>query len=409
MQHQGQILTTAQKQIISPQLYQQMDIIAMPIQDLHDRIKEEVQSNPALKCSRKKSHDDIIAATVSRPETLQEHLLFQLHVQKTDPRIIEAGELLIQNLDENGFNIEKPETVVKDLPPEIISRAAKLISTLDPPGTCTDGYRESLEVQASLREDAPPHTIDILKNHFEDLGKKKYREIAQSLKISEAKVLEILEFIRKLSPYPGANFSQDQPHYIIPALKITSGKEGIEIFLLDDTIPSLRINSSFEKQGEKNPEAKKFVTEKVREAKAFISLVENRNNTLLRTASAIVNRQQDFFMNGPKSLAPLTQHDIAADMGVSDSTVSRVTSKNYVQTDWGIFLMSYFFTSNISENLSKESVKFRIHDIIEQNKEGKKLSDQKISDILNGQGINISRRTVAKYRKELDIASSFQR
>lgn len=429
-------------------MIQQMKLMALPLPELRARIQEELENNPALEAEydspdiyfsqmedavpeNVRTTDDeyygddndggissIIEKTVSEKETLQDYLLFQLRAQKTEKNIADAAELLIQNLDSDGFHIEDPETVTK-AGHDITEKAMNLVRMLDPRGTCTWGYRESLLVQAAFVPGAPAEIGTIIENHLEDLEKGRFKETAGRLGISENRTREIFDIIKTLNPYPGRGFGKETAGYIIPDLKILQEEGSIRIYLNNENIPSLMVSPYFEKlsKEKKDGETARFTGSKVREAMNFISMIRMRNETLLRTAQAIAEKQKDFFLNGPRHLVPLTQRELAEEIGMHESTVSRLASEKYVLTDWGTYRLKHFFSTAVQVStkaepggeLAKESVKEIIKEIIRENKGGKKLSDQKISDILAEKGITLARRTVGKYRKELDIASSFER
>jgi RNA polymerase sigma-54 factor len=427
--------------------------MAMPIQELKFTIREELEKNPALEVIEEKSDESLETAelrteedffenssdpgrtlneeasdskrkfmegALSRPESLHDHLILQLRVQPIEPEQFHVGELLVQNLDDNGFHLEDPETLVKGENKKLIPATIKLIQGFDPVGTCTADYRESLIIQTSLNPAAPEYTTDILSDYLDLLEKSKFAEIARKLKISQDHVLSILDFIKTLEPFPGRQYSTSKSTYVIPDLLVTM-KEG-EFFLIlnDEEIPVLGINPFFteimkngKEKSEKNLKA--FVNSNVKDARWFIRSIHQRNQTLLKIAKAIVEFQRDFFIKGPKYLVPLTLKDIAEEVEVHETTVSRITTAKYVQTEWGIFELKHFFSNSISgagsqgSRFSKEGVKEIIREIIENDSSDKHLSDQKISDLLKKQGINIARRTVAKYRNELDIDSSYRR
>ena len=356
-----------------------------------------------------------IEGALSRPETLQEHLLWQLRLQPIDEDVRRIGELLIQNLDADGFHKEPVELLLKDENPDKVAAALDLVRRLDPQGTCTANYKESLMVQAQLMPDAPDGILEALE-HLELLEKGKIAEVAKKIKRSEAEVNEILERIKELSPFPGRQFDSSEVRFVVPDVQVVRKNEEFVIILNDEEIPVLGINPFFMKlsdgkDGEKP--VRDFVRENIKEARWFIRSINQRNHTLLKVMRAIVEFQRTFFAKGPKYLAPLTLKDIAQEIGVHETTVSRIANGKYVQTEWGIFEIRYFFTNSISgagssgSRYSKEAVKEIIREII-QSEEGS-LSDQDIADLLSRRGIPLARRTVAKYRKELDLGSSYTR
>ena len=456
MQYQKPVLIQEQKMKLSPQMFQSIQLMALPVQDLKFRIQEEVDRNPALEIKDQKkeiSIDEVsssrrddydyfenssdpgffssaspdsdskrmfIEGVLSREESLQEHLLSQLRIQPVGEDIFRAGELLIQNLDENGFFIEEPESLDKNISADSFRKAAELINRFDPQGTCTSGYRESLIVQTRLAEEAPEYTVEILEDFLELLEKGRFREIAKSLKIRENQVTAALDFIKTLNPFPGRQFAPEDTRYVIPDLLIKVSEGELVIKLNEEEIPVLGISPSFEDltgedfSGAKS--AKKFVNSSIKDARWFIQTIGLRNQTLLKTATAIAFFQKNFFLKGPRFLHPLTLKDIAEEVGVHETTISRISNSKYIQTDWGIFPLKYFFstalarTDSAESSVSRESVKFMLKEIIETEGKDRHLSDQKLADYLKEKnGIKIARRTVAKYRKELDIASSYDR
>jgi len=452
VQLQRPSFTQEQRLKMNPQLYQSIRLMALPVVDLRETIQAELERNPALEIiedkttisldsalKETKEEDDYFEATsdsgftrrgtdedadeqqkfiegaLSRPETLQEHLLWQLRLQPIDEDVRRIGELLIQNLDADGFHKEPVELLLKDEDPDKVAAALDLVRRLDPQGTCTANYKESLMVQAQLMPDAPDGILEALE-HLELLEKGKIAEVAKKIKRSEAEVNEILERIKELSPFPGRQFDSSEVRFVVPDVQVVRKNEEFVIILNDEEIPVLGINPFFMKlsdgkDGEKP--VRDFVRENIKEARWFIRSINQRNHTLLKVMRAIVEFQRTFFAKGPKYLAPLTLKDIAQEIGVHETTVSRIANGKYVQTEWGIFEIRYFFTNSISgagssgSRYSKEAVKEIIREII-QSEEGS-LSDQDIADLLSRRGIPLARRTVAKYRKELDLGSSYTR
>lgn len=457
MQLQKPILSQEQKLKMNPQLYQSIQLMALPLQDLKLRIQEEVESNPALELVKddstvsidelpKQQKDDYDAfenssdpgyregyddeasdskrkfmeGALSRSESLQDHLMWQLRLQKISEDQFKTGELLIHNLDNNGFHREIPEVLLPPSYKPYLDEMMRIIQTFDPVGTCTRDYRESLVVQARLSPDVPDIAFPLLTDHFDLLEKGKYLQIAKKMKVTEEQVLRGLEFIKGLNPFPGSTFSTEKPRYVIPDLMVTIKEGEFVIIMNDEEIPVLRVNEFFQSILDKDKDAgerevKKFVNTRVKDARWFINSIHQRNQTLLKVSRTIVEFQRDFFLKGPKYLVPLTLKDIAKEIGVHESTVGRISNGKYIQTEWGIYEIKYFFSNSISgagstgSRFSKEGVKQVIKEILEAEGKNTHLSDQKISDLLAKRGINIARRTVAKYRKELDIASSYNR
>ncbi|MCL1817566.1 MAG: RNA polymerase factor sigma-54 [Spirochaetaceae bacterium] len=461
MQFQKPVLVQDQRLRMNTQLVQSIQIMALPLLDLRIRIQEELERNPALEVleeppnlsledDSKQTKDEIeyeyfadssdpglpprgspydeegaeakrrfMESAPARPESLQDHLVGQARLQPVSPEIRGVCELLIRNLDEDGFHREKPETLVSEAQRGLLEESMRLVQRLDPQGVCTAGYRESLIVQASLRPEAPPSALPVLRDYFEDLERGKYREIAKALKTDEDEIEEALAFIKTLTPFPGRLYCGEEPRYVIPDVIVKLKDNQFVIILNDEEIPVLGVDPFFADMQEsarkkKGREVKQFVTENIREARWFINAIHQRNQTLLKVARAIVEFQREFFLRGPTYLRPLTLKDVAAEIEVHETTVSRTATSKYMQTEWGIFELKYFFSNSISgtgswgSRFSKAGVKQLVREIIEK-EGGTGLSDQGIADLLSEKGISLARRTVAKYRKELDIGSSYGR
>ncbi|MBI9107096.1 MAG: RNA polymerase factor sigma-54 [Spirochaetales bacterium] len=462
MQYQKPVIIQEQKLKLSPQMYQSIQLMALPIQELNNRIQEELEKNPALEIISEKptisleeaesavnskseeteyfenysdpgftssssrydndasdSKHKFIEGTLSRPESLQDNLMWQLRVQKLSVKEREIGELLIQNLNENGFHIEDPLKLVNPEDEPILTHIKEIIQTFDPAGSCTENYRESLLVQISLDPDAPEQLHELIDIYLDLLEKKKMREICKAMKIEEPELQDLIGYLRHFSPFPGRAFSTETVKYVIPDLLVRLKDGEFIIILNDEEIPVLGLNLFFQEidrdKSEEDKDINQFVKTNLAEAKWFIRSINQRNETLLKISGAIIDFQRNFFLNGPKYLAPLTLKDIAETVSVHETTVSRISNAKYIQTEWGILPLKYFFSNSIGgtgnggSQFSKGSVKEIMKEIIEEHVEEKKLSDQKISDLLKKKGISIARRTVAKYRKELKIDSSYTR
>ncbi len=437
---------------MSPQLLQSIKLMELPIIDLRERIEEEIERNPALEIMEDPSlvsldagvkiqkeeddyfestsdpgfirqgsgedsdeHNKFIEGALSRPETLQDHLLWQLQLQPLDDEIREIGELLIQNLNDDGFHIEAPDVLLAGFDAEKIDQTLNMIRSFDPQGTCTFDYMESLKIQSRLMPN-PPDGIEKLLDYLEPLEKGRFLDVAKKTGLKEPEVRLIFERIKELSPFPGRQFSSDEVRFVVPDVQVLKKEGNFVIKLNEEEIPVLGINPFFMKISDEKGEtkdARDFVRENIKEARWFIQSINQRNHTLLKVTRAIVEFQRSFFVNGPKYLAPLTLKDIANEIGVHETTVSRTANGKYLQCEWGIFEIRYFFTNSISgagssgSRYSKEGVKEILKEFILG--EERHLSDQEIADHLAKRGIPIARRTVAKYRKELDLGSSYTR
>jgi RNA polymerase sigma-54 factor len=458
VQSQKISLQQTQQLKMSPQLLQSIKLMELPIIDLRERIEEEVERNPALEMlndpsvisldagvKAQKEEDDysdgasdpgfarhgssedsdehhkMIEGVLSRSETLQEHLLWQLYLQPLDDESRQIGELLIQNLNDDGFHREPLNQLFADNDSQKtehmlkVERMLNMIRSFDPVGTCTVDYKESLRVQSRLMQN-PPLCIEEVLEYLEPLERGRFQEVAKKTGLKEPEIREIFERIKELSPFPGRQFSSGETRFVVPDVQVLKKEGNFVIKLNEEEIPVLGINPFFmqlsdEKGGEKA--ARDFVKENIKEARWFIQSINQRNHTLLKVTRAIVEFQRSFFVNGPKYIAPLTLKDIASEIGVHETTVSRTANGKYMQTEWGIFEIKHFFTNSISgagssgSRYSKEGVKEILRELILA--ADKKLSDQDIADQLAKRGIPLARRTVAKYRNELDLGSSYTR
>lgn len=456
VQAQRPVLVAEQRQKLNPRMLQSIKILAMPVAELTEEIQAEIEANPALEVlddhsevslesyaedkadspsdswedenadfsySSASPDDDskrkFLEGAIALPESLQEHLLAQLCMLPLSPATRELGERLIQNLDESGFHTTDPYELCAGCPREAIDEAMAAVRTLDPCGTCVADYRESLLVQAQLDPEAPEGAIEVLRDHLDSLEKGRKAEVRKALKLKEGQFEAILAYVKSLSPFPGRLFCTEQTRYVVPDLAIRVEDNEFIIELNDEIIPVLGINPFFaelssRKAGAKEIEA--FVKGNIEKAKFFIGSIQQRNATLVKVARAIVKFQPRFFLEGPRAMQPLTLRDVADEVGVHETTVSRIANGKYVQTEWGIMELRRFFTNAVPSTASsvdqhsKEGVKAVLKEILAEEKGGDgALSDREIVDILAGRGIKIARRTVAKYRGELDMDSSFSR
>lgn len=441
-------------------MIQSIRLMALPLQELKEQIQEEIEANPALEvvsdpstlsldslpesedrsgaeasdpfenssdpgyASRSGADDDskrmFIEGAIARPETLQEHLLWQLRLQRLDDEQRAIGEALIQNLNDDGFHKEDPALLCASYSSNLVHEVTSLVRSFEPAGTCTSDYRESLLVQALLDPMAPPAAAAILKEHIELLEKGKHAEIQKRLRLTDADMQAALSFIKGLAPFPGRAYSVEETRYVVPDIMVKLKDGDFVIVLNDEEIPVLGIDPFFDRLAERADSGKPrdrvtnaYVRDNIKRAKFFIRSIHQRNQTLLKVTRAVVEYQRGFFAEGPKRLSPLTLRDVAEEVGVHETTVSRIANRKYLQTDWGIFELRYFFTNSISgagsrgSKYSKEGVKQVIKEIIQSERAA--LSDRDIMEVLARKGIKLARRTVAKYRGELDLDSSFGR
>jgi RNA polymerase sigma-54 factor len=499
-----QIQRTSQVQVqrMSQTQIQAMNMLAMGSQDLRTEIYKEIENNPAIEIvcdplltgaenihhrpvgpvdytrlsnssasgEEKAEHfQQMLENEPDNRETLQDHLLFQLNVMHLLPEERLLGENLIHNLDEKGFHILAPVSLLDKehgQNQKMLERSIDLVQHMDPIGTCCTNTEESLLVQARITGKAPLLALFLLGGHLDMLDPPVVQKIQKklilfrnsqkqlafdqpsmldSLALTAEEVEQALSFIRTLDPHPAQGFGSSPAQYIQPDVFIAKvpghlDKDDFDngvvscgthcyyqITLAHDIIPEVRIDPEFSKTSVVK-DRKGFVNDAVRRANFFIENLLYRNSTIIRVCCEIVRIQMSFFEKGPGCLVPLNQRQLAERIGVHESTISRMAGSKYIQCEWGIFSVKYFFTnavpalvtvlnrSGLSGNLpdssnavvSKEAVLIAIRKIIEMHS-AKQLSDQKLAAELEKQGIKIARRTVAKYRGELALGSSYSR
>ncbi|MBQ3316319.1 MAG: RNA polymerase factor sigma-54 [Spirochaetales bacterium] len=452
------------EQTLSPQMLQSLALLPMPILELKAHIQAEIESNPALEIpdseydmkmsapGTEKSMDDRMddadssfyedasyTSTYADPEasdrkqmmienssapgeTLKEHLMAQLGEVPTSERIRTIAETLISNLDQNGFYMLSLDALFEDsdYTQEEISEAVDLVQGFDPAGVCVQDFRQSLILQAKLSgmadEDLGIFSA-LVNDHLEKLKGGKFKEVASALRISEEDLQTFYSILRSLTPYPGQNYSADSISAVEPDFSIRSSNGTLVLEINRGDIPNLEITPGFESMaddlsGAEAKETASYIRDSVRQARNLINQVNLRFQTLYKAAAAIMEYQSEFFLKGPRYLKTMTLKDIAEKIGVHETTMSRLAQSKWVDTDWGLFQLKYFFTQGVSTtsgdqaSVSRNVVKDMIAEIISENGA---LSDQKISDMLLSRGIKCARRTVGKYRSELNIDSSYSR
>jgi RNA polymerase sigma-54 factor len=302
------------------------------------------------------------------------------------------------------------------IPKENFDRLLALIQSFYPAGVGARDLRECLLIQLQRQEKENTIEYKIVAEHMEDLGKRRFPEIARQLNISVEEVQRAAEKIARLNPRPGQVFAAAPQNYVLPDVTVEKVDGDYQIILNDEQIPHLRISNLYKDiiaQGNNGSEVKDYIRDKIRSGKFLIRSIHQRQQTISNIAHQIVSRQRDFLEHGPSHLKPLTMGEIADAIGVHETTVSRAVSGKYMATPQGVFEMKYFFTSGYQtatgESLSNTSVKEAILDLVKHENGNAPFSDQQIVEILNERGIPIARRTVAKYRDELNILPSNMR
>ncbi len=360
-----------------------------------------------------------VEATLTRRATLAEHLEWQLQLASLPIEEEIVAHLIIGNLDERGYL----QAVVEDLArqagvrEEVGEAALRKVQEFDPPGVAARDLRECLSAQVRSLEIDDPVVLRIIDSHLERLIKRDFRGIGKLLGIPLEDVAVAARVIGRLEPRPGRAFGGEEPVYIVPDIYVTKVGEEFHIQLNDDGLPRLRISALYRDvltRGNGVPkDTKDYVSEKVRSAMWLIKSIHQRQRTIYKVMQSITKHQRDFFDRGINYLRPLNLRDVADDIEMHESTVSRVTTNKYAHTPQGIFELKYFFNSSISrldgEAVASESVKERILRLIRNEDPARPLSDQRIAEMLRVANINIARRTVTKYRESMRILSSTKR
>lgn len=356
---------------------------------------------------------------LTRKTSLQDHLMWQLSLSRLEQmdRVIACE--LVGNIDDDGYLQATTEEIAAQLEVELaqVERVLTVVQDFDPIGVASRNLRECLLKQVRHLDMQGSPVELILLDHLSDLEGRRYPVIARALHISVDEVYEAAKFISGLDPRPGSLYGQDDVQYISPDIFVHKVGEEYIVVLNDEGLPNLRINSFYRNAlsgaTKVDDEAGDYIQEKLRGALWLIKSIHQRQRTIYKVTKSIVKFQKEFFDRGVSQLKPLVLRDVAEDIEMHESTVSRVTTNKYVQTPQGLFELKYFFNSGIhtteGNSVASESVKIKIKDIISAENDRKPFSDQKIVAMLKDQGIDIARRTVTKYREMLGLGSSTQR
>lgn len=462
-------LRLSQKLIITPQLQQAIKLLQMPQLELAQALNQELIENPFLEeCvdeieneipveerevyesqeDSELSVDDLLKFSVdeyfsersndgrdlgyfnpgieeqpsyelfvTKKPDLYEHLLWQLRLSNADDNVRKAAEAVIGNIDDDGYLRATEEELIRLLNSdmETIRAAISLVQTFDPTGVGARDLKECLLIQIRSWNLGGTLVEKILLNNMEDLQKKRYSQIAKQYNSPLDDIMAAVQIIEGLEPRPGRSFSNVQTNYIVPDVFINKTDEGYQIILNDEGMPRLRLNNSYKKlllRNDLSKEDKDFLKSKLKLATELIRNLDQRNKTIYRVSESILKFQKEFFDKGAQYLKPLNLREIAADINMHESTISRVTSNKYLSCDHGIFNFRFFFSSAVQSDNGKISstiVKDMIKKLISDEDSKNPLSDQAISEELKKLNIHIARRTIAKYREELKIPPQNQR
>ncbi|TYO94853.1 RNA polymerase factor sigma-54 [Desulfallas thermosapovorans] len=350
---------------------------------------------------------------VTRAPNLMEHLLQQLGLVKCNKRKKAIAEYIIGNINDNGYlgcPIDEIANQMQEAPGEVLD-ALRVVQSFDPPGVGARSLQECLQLQLNYLGLEDPLVNVVVERHLLDLADGKFSRMAQLLGVPVQEIQRVADLLKTLDPKPGRNFSSSNDNrYIVPDIILNKVDGEYVIITNDNSLPRLTINNTYravlgQDKGDNN--TKKFVEHKLNAAAWLIKSIEQRRLTLYKVTKCLVDLQRDFLDYGVKFLKPLNLKTVADIVGLHESTVSRATANKYIQTPQGVFEMKYFFSSGLSNlggsAVSAESIKKTLQEIVNGEDAKKPLNDQQIADIFNRRGIKISRRTVAKYRDELNI------
>ncbi len=466
-------LKLTQKLVMTPQLQQAIRLLQLSRLDLEQAIQEEMVENPVLEeetleegtveqrvaesaTEKEKAKEEgsggeeldweqymdsaigsgfqaeagvplddgerpTLESTYTVERSLADHLVWQLRVSNLPEFVKKIGPCLIGCLDGDGYLRENDEALSQlcHCPVEQIPKVLTHLRRLDPVGAFARDLTECLLLQ--LKQVADPHPLvePLIRNYLKDLETRRYTEVAEALETSVDEILAALHQLRQLEPKPGRRFDSDAPIYVVPDVYVVRKGDQFEIRLNDDGLPRPRISPYYLEMykrlnsEEMDAASREFIKEKLNHAMALIKSLDQRQKTIYRTTESILRFQRDFFLKGPNYLRPLILRDVAEDLGMHESTISRVTSNKYLHCERGIFELKYFFSSSLKsthgEDLSAVYVKNRLREILAEEDPKRCLSDQSLANLLAQEGIKIARRTVAKYREELKILPAASR
>lgn len=357
--------------------------------------------------------------TLRQKESLEEHLVWQLNCSIATEKERELGAILIGNINNEGYLDEDLETLAREAGATLdeMEDALLLVQSFNPPGVAARNIRECLLLQLYSHGMKGTLAESLVKDHLMELDERNFKKLSRSLNVTIDDIVGAVKAIREFDPKPGLQFNPEEAHYITPDLYVVKVDNDYQVFLNDEDIPSLKINPYYHsilknKSKEKNP-TKEYLESRYRSALWLIKSIEQRRQTMLKTGRSICKFQREFLDKGLNYLRPLILKDVADDIGMHESTISRVTTNKYMHTPQGLFEMKFFFHSSVGSYLGNDMSSVRVKEMIKKicNEEDhtKPYTDDQIVKILQAKNVKIARRTVTKYRKELQIPSTSKR
>jgi RNA polymerase sigma-54 factor len=451
-----------QKITLSPQVYQGLSILAMPVAELQTLVETELLENPVLEVDefdeapdepqeeRPETDDDErswdewldryeeLASTepvvprdpdvevadtedyVGSVQSFGEYLEQQLAMMNLTEAEARAARAVVGSLDDDGFFCVKLEEIaqIAGVTVEVAQRGLEVVQQLDPPGVGARTLAEALRIQLDYLDIDEPLLVRIVESHLDDVAGSHLRKVARALKVDEAEVRRLVEILRLLNPRPAGAFSPGpSPGYIVPDVTLRRFDEGWVVTPNTEAVPGLRVSTRYRSMLRKgsgaDTETVRYLKEHIRSAEAFIRNVDRRKDTVTRIAEIVLEVQRDFFEDGKGPLRPLRLEDVAVEIGVHLSTVSRGVTGKYMATPYGMFELKHFFSggyrTSSGMDVAATTVKQRLRAFLADEDSARPLSDQRLADQLSDEGIPVARRTVAKYREELGIEPSWAR
>lgn len=448
-----------QKLVMTPELIQAIRILQFNTQELDAFVQEELLTNPVLEqeprhedapapapaepeaepidwkehirniayedtsyrqwAEKRENESDIYERYVSSDVTLPEHLMFQLQFMAKCDEIHRIGSYIIESLDENGYMTSTVEEIVRATgsTEKKVRYALGIIQSMDPAGVGASDLQECLLIQLRSLGLLSPQIETLIRDHLQDLADNRINVIAKSMGISAKEVQQLADVIRTLEPKPGRQFSTGSDvRYIVPDVIVEKDEDDFTVTINGSSAPQLKISSYYKDllgKAEKDDQLSAYLSDRVNSALWLIRSIDQRKQTISHVAEAIVKHQRDFFDRGSKYMKTLTLREIAEEVGVHESTVSRSINGKFLQCSYGVFELKHFFSAGVpdgsGEGVSSRSIKEFIREMVDSEDPRKPYSDQAMVGMLEEKGIHISRRTVAKYRDEMQILSSSKR
>ncbi|MCB5160567.1 RNA polymerase factor sigma-54 [Marinomonas algarum] len=382
------------------------------------------QSSAAVSDHHSHEGDGDFESRNAPSESIQDHLIWQLNLTHMSDRDIEIAYAIIECVQPDGYLsistddiCESLSTELDDLDIEEVMAVQHRLQRFDPIGVCSIDLRDCLLVQLEAFNTHPLYksTYNLINHYLALLGNRDFTQLSRKTKLKDEALKEVVDLIQQLNPRPGSVIDADDTDYVIPDVSVKKRNGTWQVELNNDALPPVKINETYSAMAgtAATGEDATYIKTSLQEAKWFIKSLQSRNETLLKVASCIVSRQIDFFELGEEAMKPMVLHDVAEEVGMHESTISRVTTQKYMHTPKGIFELKYFFSSHVNTasggECSSTAIRAMIKKLVADEPAKKPLSDNKLAAILADQGIQVARRTVAKYREAMNIPPSNER